>query len=113
MEGSALKRTAQAYLDNAKGMAGNVQAAAEIEALKAQVADLMAAMKKPGSAEPLEKGEINMPPASDFDGWSDDELKTFIKSRTGSAPRGQPSHATLIASAEKILADEAAESEAA
>ena len=31
-----------------------------------------------------------------FDKWSDDDLREFIKSETGNAVRGNPSHDTLV-----------------
>jgi hypothetical protein len=39
---------------------------------------------------------------SAFESWSDDELRAFIKEKTGTGVRGQPAHATLV-----TMADEA------
>lgn len=88
MGGRELKNQAQAYLDNATGSAAVVRMAAENEALKQnyavlqqQVAELLAAAKKPETKA--------------LEDCTDAELKAYIKAQTGEMPRGNPSHETL------------------
>lgn len=107
MEGDALKRMAASYLDRAKGLAVDASQAAEnaalrseLEVMREQIAAL--AGKK---AAPV-ANDANPAPVSDFDGFSDEDLKVYIKDRSGSAPRGNPSHSTLVRMAEELLAAE-------
>lgn len=85
--GRELKTQAQAYLDNATGSAKVVQMAAEIAELKALVASL-AGDKAAPTTNPVE--------VSPFNDMPDDELKQYIKEVSGQAPRGNPSHETLV-----------------
>ena len=85
--GRELKNQAQAYLDNASGSAQVVKMAAEIAELRAMVASLNGEKAAP-STDPVEMSAFNDMP--------DDELKQFIKDTTGQAPRGNPSHETLV-----------------
>jgi hypothetical protein len=78
--GRELKNQAQAYLDNAAGSADVTKQAAEIAALKEQVAFLQAEKREPDGA--------GRKPSTD-------DLKAIIKARTGAAPRGNPSIETL------------------
>jgi hypothetical protein len=89
--GRELKNQAQAYLDNASGSAVVTRLAAEVEALKQQLAEAIGVK--------AEQKTTKEPSA--FDEMPDDELKQFIKEVTGSAPRGQPSHETLVRMAEE------------
>lgn len=91
LQGQALKnigplglqwqQQAVAYLETAKGAASTVAMAAELATLRQTVADLSAS-----GADPRAK----------YAETSDDKLKDLIKERTGDAPRGNPSRATLI-----------------
>lgn len=83
--GRDLKNQAQAYLDNASGSAKVVQMASEIAELKAALALLTS--DKPRT-DPVE--------ASPFNDMPDEELKQYVKEVTGQAPRGNPSHETLV-----------------
>lgn len=84
--GRELKNQAIAYLENATGSAVVTRLAAEVEELKAALAE---ALKSPlPKTDPVE--------VSPFNDMPDDELKQFIKDVTGAAPRGNPSHETLV-----------------
>jgi len=90
------KNQAQAYLDNASGSAAATRLATENEYLKQQLEELRSERAQYGTppAEP--------PVASEYETFSDDELKAYIKLKTQVAPRGNPSHSTLVAMAEAI-----------
>lgn len=116
--GRGLKDQAQAYIDNANGSANITNMAATIADLQQQLADLRAdkapAVQSAQDNEPVADDEQpttdDEPDAepSDFANWSDADLKAFIKGETGSAPRGTPSHETLVAMADDIEAKKAA-----
>lgn len=95
MDGRSLKDQARAYLDRAAGASETSRLAAENEALRAQLAALQGATK---DVEP-EKGE-----PSEFADWTDDDLKAWIKAESGQAPRGNPSHETLVRMADELTA---------
>lgn len=96
--GRELKNQAQAYLDNAKGSADVTRLAAENEVLRRQLADMAAPQQAP-----------DVPVAVDsFEAMSDEDLKAFIGTKTGSRPRGQPSHETLVRMAKELMESEAA-----
>ena len=99
--GRELKNQAQAYLDNAKGSADVTKLAAENESLKRQIAALVEQQRAPTSSP------SDNDPAS-FEAMSDDDLKAFIGNKTGSRPRGQPSHETLVRMAKELVEAEAA-----
>ena len=77
INGREWKEQATAYLDRAKGSARDVAMAAEIEALRARVAEL--------------QGEPTAAPDDD----EKNRIKAEIRELTGSAPRGNPSVETL------------------
>ncbi len=106
-EGNELKAMAVAYMDRAKGSAIDARVAAENAALKAEMQELrdMVAAMSTGKTSPAANDE-NPAPAGQFDGWSDDDLKVYIKERAGEAPRGRVSHDTLIRMAGELLAKE-------
>lgn len=89
--GRELKNQANAYLDNATGSAKVTEMAAQIEALKLQIAEMAADKLPVVSAKDAVDDE-----GLEFQDWDDAALKTFIKENTGSAPRGNPSHETLV-----------------
>jgi hypothetical protein len=107
MEGQGLKTMAASYLDRAKGLAVDAVHAAENAALRSEMELLREEMKAlaAGKVTPP-ANDANPAPVSDFDGFSDEDLKVFIKDRSGSAPRGNPSHSTLVRMAEELLAAE-------
>lgn len=77
--GREMKNQATAYLERAGGTAGTVALAAEVEALKAQIAEMSG---NPPIEEPVEDDEK-------------EALKAHINELTGSRPRGNPSVETL------------------
>jgi hypothetical protein len=105
MEGNSLKSLATAYLEKAKGSAMDAKFAAENAALKAQIEELQKAVKQiaAGKADDaMEDNSVNPPPPALFDDFSDDDLKTYIKTRTGETPRGRVSRETLLRSAHEL-----------
>ena len=91
-----LRDQAKAYIDRAKGGAGNAAMVAELARLK----------------EMVERLTGNVPPAvaqdKSIEDCTDAELKEFIKRETGEGVRGNPSRETLIARAKAIAEKEAA-----
>ena len=101
--GRELKTQATAYIENATGSASAVRMAAEIAALKEQIA---AMNRGPEPAPAAEDPAATPEPANDttdFAEWSDDDLKDWIANQTGARPRGNPNSDTL-----KRMAREAA-----
>ncbi len=107
--GREWKNQAQAYLDNAAGSANVTKLAAETEFYKAEVERLRAELsQRPQPSAPVSDDGDGSPPAiSEYEDWEDDLLKEFIAEKSGSKPRGNPSHSTLVKMAEE-LANEAA-----
>jgi hypothetical protein len=103
-----LKEKAQAYIDKAKDSAletrlaaENAQLKARLEALEAQVGRAAPA-EQPAPTEP----EPKAPAGNVFESWEDSALRAFIKERSGSAPKGNSSHATLVRQAQELFAAE-------
>ncbi len=96
MGGRELKNQAQAYLDNAAGSADVLKLAKENEELKRRLDQLEKAQQE-GTATP----DISQSP---FATWEVEDLKTWIAEATGARPRGNPSHATLVAQADEANA---------
>lgn len=123
MGGRELKNQAQAYLDKARDGAVDAKLAAqnarledELAKMRAQMQELLSRQAQPmgpviGSegqvARPAQIDEHDELAAGAFIDWPDDELRNYIRTKTGAAVRGQPSHETLV----KMAAD-VAESEA-
>jgi hypothetical protein len=117
MGGTELMAKARAMVEKASGSAVETRLAAEnaalrtqMEAIQAQVAELMDT--KTTAPKPAEAANPDDDGPSAFDGYSDEDLKAYIKDSTGAAPRGQPSRATLLRMAEEIVSKDR-ESEAA
>jgi hypothetical protein len=89
MGGRELKTQAEAYLARATDSAAVTRQAAEIESLKAQLAALT-------QQSPAPAGTGAIPSASPFADMDDETLKEWLKDATGSRPRGNPSHETLV-----------------
>lgn len=102
MGGRQLKDQAVAYLKNASGSAEITKLASDNVSLKAQLDEMRAEMAQIREAA---KSKISDSPLNDK---SDDELKAYIKEKTGQAPRGQPSHETLVRMAMEVTQSEAA-----
>jgi hypothetical protein len=98
MGGRELKNQAEAYLNRATDSAAVTRLAAEVEQLRAALA---AAQQAPASPE-------EAPVASPFNDMDDEALKEWIKDASGSRPRGNPSHETLVRMCDEINADLAA-----
>lgn len=110
-----LKNKAQAYLDAADTNAPNAKMASDlaaaqdqIEALKRQMADMVAGKQGVALVEPEPEVEIEPPSGSPFEAWQDEDIKNWIKDATGSRPVGNPAHKTLVAKADEINAELAA-----
>jgi hypothetical protein len=98
--GRALKDQAQAYIDAASKSAGSVALAEENAALRQRIAELTAEVGQ-GEAEP----EQPSPEAEEediFDLMPDDELKAYIKDKSGEGVRGTPKRETLLAMAREL-----------
>lgn len=125
MYGRELKDQATAYISHAKETALESRLSAENASLRARLELLEAKMQPvtdapaPGSLHELQGAGYDSGAAGHelqgrvaavvFQTWPDADLRAFIKERTGAAPKGQPSHATLVAAVQKIMADEAQE----
>lgn len=131
MGGRELKNQATAYIRSADGSANATALAAENVSLREQMAELQAQISAISTAratirngftdsasvsqeqteeqpdgdadenEP-EASEIEPDAATDFSKWDDDKLKDYISQITGSRPRGNPSHNTLVAAAAEL-----------
>lgn len=101
MQARSWKSQSVAYLAKASGSAVETRMAAEnaelreqMEAMRRQIAEMAQDRKSPGvEPEPVS--------GADFDTWSDEDLKAYIKDTTGAGPRGNPSHDTLVRLAEE------------
>lgn len=109
MYGRELKGKAQAYIDKAKDSALETRLAAENAQLKARLEALEAQiMRMPAAPAPIEPAVPSEPDAAEtvFENWDDAALKAFIKERSGTAPKGNPSHATLVSKAQELFSGE-------
>lgn len=107
--GRELKDQARAYLDNAHGSANVTAMARELAAVRAELEAMRAdAVRRPEPVADMPVAPELLDPPSEFESWSDEELKLHIAGETGSRPLGNPSHETLVK-----MADELAEKQAA
>jgi hypothetical protein len=107
MYGRELKEKAQAYIDKAKDSALETRLAAENAQLKARLEALEAQVGRAAPAEqPAPEPEPEAPAGNVFESWEDSALRAFIKERSGSAPKGNSSHATLVRQAQELFAAE-------
>jgi hypothetical protein len=121
-----LKNKAQAWLDAASGVAVEGKLASElaardeqIEAMQRQIAEMSAMIGKfdrdrdgkPGGSLPQDPVVDEEPDTtgSPFANWGAEDLKNWIKDATGARPQGNPSIKTLIARADEINAELAAQ----
>lgn len=106
--GRELKNQAQAYLDNAAGTADVTQMAQTIAELQAQVAALSAGPAPlVQDAQPVAEAARPANEADEFEDASDEELKDYITANTGTRPRGNPNHDTLVRMAREATAEAA------
>ena len=107
MFGRELKERARAYIDKARDSALETRLAAENAALTLRIAALEAQLSAsripadlpaPALPEP-ETGESG----SVFESWDASALKTYIKEHSGEAPKGNPSHETLVRRAQELF----------
>jgi hypothetical protein len=94
MGGRELKNQAQAYLDRSTDSAVVTRLASENEQLRAALAAIQQAPQPAPQGHPI----VNSP----FADMDDDSLKIWIADATGSRPRGNPSHETLVRMATEI-----------
>ena len=92
-DGRILKDQASAYLAKATDSAATVKMAAELDRLRSRVAEL-----EEGSVTPSTDG---VSPFFDMDA---EAIKVWIGDNTGSRPRGNPSHETLVRMADEVNA---------
>lgn len=114
-DGRGWKNQAQAYLDNAAGSANVTKLASDAAFYKSEVERLQAELSQRPQPDDTrlsenlgyeaETQDENQP--SEFEDWEDEILKAYIKDKSGSTPRGNPSHDTLVKMAVE-LAKEAA-----
>lgn len=102
MGGRELKNQAQAYLDAAAGSADVSKLASENELLRQQIED----MRRDIDTLNQSGGAKAKSPFADED---DETLKELIADATGSRPRGNPSHETLVRMADEVMAKKEAE----
>lgn len=114
--GRTLKDQAQAFIETAMNSAGSVALAEENTLLRQQIAELKADRAGGAAVDPEETTETEQeqPAPEDaedeediFDLMPDDELKAYIKDKSGEGVRGTPKRETLLAMARELdLADE-------
>lgn len=110
-DGRSLKTQSQAYIETAAGTADVASLQDENERLKAQLAALgektdtaPKATVKPKTAQKAAEKPKDEPASepSKYEDWEDADLKAFIEEKSGSKPRGNPSHATLVGMADEL-----------
>lgn len=113
MNGRELKNQAISYLEKAAGTADVTKLAADVAGLRdtlsekdREIAELREALQ--AKAQPR-KAEAESP----FGDWDDADLKNWLAEQTGSKPRGNPSHATLVQMADEVNAEMAAKAKVA
>lgn len=107
MGGRELKDQAAAYLENATGSADVTRLASENARLRALLEKALAGQAQVDpDGEPAEDAPGDPGDVSEFESWDDALIKEWIKEKTGAAPRGNPSHATLVIMADELKAGE-------
>jgi len=94
MGGLELMQQARAWCEKQKGFAAESRLASENEALRAQLNALAEKVALLGQAPAATATTFDA--VSPFASWKDDDMKAYIKDASGQAPRGQPSHDTLV-----------------
>lgn len=102
MAGNSLKDMARAFMAERRR---SVTDADEMDSLRAELAALKALMViPPVEAKPEEIDAAVIASDAAFDALSDTELKSYIKEKTGQAPRGTPSRDFLLNAAKELAA---------
>lgn len=121
MDGRNLKDQAQAFMNSASGSADVTRLASENAQLREMLAQMQVQIDRisvPGqepSTAPAQQdadepaygtapGEAASA-ESQFSDWPDADIKEWIKEESGSAPRGNPNHETLVRMAAEIYAE--------
>jgi hypothetical protein len=104
-DGRTLQEQARAFIGTAKDGAGTAAMAAELQKLRAQVEALSMASAPAPMPAAMPEPE---PESVDINDASDEQLKRFIKDRTGEAPRGKISRDTLMKRVSDLAEQEAA-----
>lgn len=108
MGGRELKNQAVAYLEKARGSSDVTAMAATIAALQLQI-DELKSVKPADDRVKVENDAIgdadSQSSVSQFETFSDDDLKSYIANARGSKPRGNNSHKTLVAMCDEIEAE--------
>jgi hypothetical protein len=102
MGGRQLKDQAAAYLKAANGTAEVTKLAADNVALQAQLNEMR---QEVAQIRESAKARLTDHPLNEK---TDEELKALIKEKTGQAPRGQPSHETLVRMAIEVSQEDKA-----
>lgn len=101
MAGNMLKDMARAYMaDRAKSSDG----AAELVALRAELAALKAQVIPVKEPSPAEIDELVKASDGEYSDMSNEQIKEAIAAKVGSKPKGNPSRNTLIASLRELSA---------
>ncbi|QIG75008.1 hypothetical protein EVC14_010 [Rhizobium phage RHph_I3_18] len=104
--GREWKEKAKAYLENASDSAYATKLAEENLYLKQQLEALQnerAQFKAPDDVRLTENlGYDENTGKSQFEDWEDELIKEWIAEKSGSKPRGNPSHATLVKMADEL-----------
>lgn len=100
--GRALKEQAEAYLDAARTSAGSVALAEENAALRERIAELSALAATEPQADETVAPDAHTAPDDNFLSFSDDQLKAFIREKSGRKVRGEPERKILLAMARQL-----------
>jgi outer membrane murein-binding lipoprotein Lpp len=100
--GRQLKDQATAYLKAANGTAEVTKLASDNVSLQSQIAEMRQEMSQMRESA---KARLSEHPLNEK---TDEELKALIKEKTGQAPRGQPSHETLVRMAIEVSQEDKA-----
>jgi hypothetical protein len=110
MNGDRMREQARAYLKRAEGsaidgklLADNEALKADLEVMKAQMAQLLAKKGKEDADEPSEASAEEVDKPGPFFGYTAKMLREFIKDKTEQPVKGNPKLATLLSMAEEAL----------
>lgn len=98
MSANDLKKMANRYMDERR----NRPVSDETDALRAEIERLKAIIEP--QKEPDEIDAIVEAADGEFELMTDDELKAYIKKKSGTAPRGTPTRAFLLNAAQELAA---------